>query len=130
VQPLGIHHVSLNVGDVDRSRTFYLEVLGGTERADRPDFGFGGAWIDLGDQQVHLIEAPVPANLGQHLAIAVADLAGVVAELRERGIAVGDPSPVGSSLQAFVTDPDGNLVELHEVGGAGSGGSPPRRAKI
>lgn len=118
MEPLGIHHVSINVTDAARSIAFYTEVLGGTVRADRPDFGFGGAWIDLGPQQLHLIEAPVPANHGQHLAVRVADLGATVDELRSGGVAVSDPSPVGSSLQAFLVDPDGNQVELHEVGGA------------
>lgn len=115
MEPLGIHHVSINVSDAAASTAFYTEVLGGTARTDRPDFGFGGAWIDLGPQQLHLIEAPVPANLGQHLAIRVADLDAVVAELRARGVEVGDPSPVGSGRQAFLVDPDGNAVELHQT---------------
>ena len=118
VDPLGIHHVSINVTDARRSLAFCTEVLGGKQRSDRPDFGFGGAWIDLGSQQLHLIEAPVPANLGQHLAVQVADLVATVAALRAAGVEVGDPSPVGASLQAFLVDPDGNQVELHEVGGA------------
>ena len=49
-------------------------------RDDRPDLGIGGAWIDLGSQQVHLVEAPVPSNLGQHFAIRVGDLDSVVGE--------------------------------------------------
>ena len=120
MQPLAVHHVSVNVTDVARSLAFYTDVLGGVVRADRPDFGFGGAWIDLGASQVHLIEAAVPPNLGQHFAVQVADLHEAVREVRARGIEVGDPSPVGSSLQAFVEDPDGNVVELHQVGAAAS----------
>lgn len=119
MQPRGIHHVSVNVSSVSESVGFYSGVLGGTVRDDRPDFGFGGAWIDLGSQQVHLIESPTPENLGQHFAIEVADLDGAVGELRAKGFDVGDPSPVGSARQAFVTDPSGNLLELHEVGSSG-----------
>jgi catechol 2,3-dioxygenase-like lactoylglutathione lyase family enzyme len=115
VQPLAIHHVSVNVSDVGRSVVFYTEVLGGTERADRPDFGFGGAWIDLGGQQLHLIEATVPDHHGQHFAIRVADLDGAVAELRGKHVAVTDPVPVGTARQAFTSDPDGNGIELHEI---------------
>jgi glyoxylase I family protein len=114
VQPTGVHHVSINVTDVDAAIRFYTDVLGLTVRDDRPDFGFGGAWLDAGGQQVHLIEADVPAGLGQHFALRVDDLAAVVDELRGQGLTVGDPSPVGTSLQAFVDDPSGNLVELHQ----------------
>ena len=91
MEPLAIHHVAINVTDVPRSVAFYTEVLGGTLRADRPDFGMGGAWIDLGEQQVHLLEAPVPRNLGQHFAIRVGDLDATVAELRSKGVDIADP---------------------------------------
>ena len=60
--PLAIHHVSINVPDVEAAVTFYTAVLGGTVRADRPDLGVDGAWIDFGPQQVHLVEAPVPGT--------------------------------------------------------------------
>jgi catechol 2,3-dioxygenase-like lactoylglutathione lyase family enzyme len=114
VQPLAVHHVSVNVTDVPAAAAFYTDVLGGTLRTDRPDFGFGGAWIDLGASQVHLLEAAAPPALGQHFAVAVADLDGAVAELRARGLRVDGPVPVGAGQQAFVADPAGNTVELYE----------------
>lgn len=113
----GIHHVSINVADVDAALRFYVDRLGLTQRDDRPDFGFGGAWLDAGAQQVHLIAGEVPAGLGQHLALQVDDLDDAVSELRSAGIDVGDPKPVGTARQAFVVDPSGNLVELHEPRG-------------
>lgn len=114
MRPDGLHHVSINVSDVSAARDFYTRVLGLTERADRPDFSFDGAWLDAGGQQVHLIEAEVPRELGQHFALAVTDLDATVAELRARGVAVTDPVPVGPGRQAFVTDPSGNRVELQQ----------------
>ncbi len=116
MEPLDIHHVAINVDDVDASIAFYTEVLGGRLRADRPDFGVGGAWIDLGSQQVHLLQAPVPRNLGQHFAIRVGDLDAVVAELRAKGIAIAAPVDSGSNRQTFLDDPSGNAIELHQVG--------------
>lgn len=114
MQPLTVHHVSVNVPDVPAGVAFYTDVLGGKLRADRPEFGFSGAWIDLGASQVHLLEAAPPPVLGQHFAVAVADLDAAVAELRERGIEVSDPTPVGTGRQTFVSDPAGNTVELYE----------------
>jgi len=114
MQPLAVHHVSVNVDDVDAAAAFYTDVLGGVLRDDRPDFGFGGAWIDLGASQVHLLEAGPPPVLGQHFAVAVADLDAAVVELRDRGIDVSDPTPVGRGRQTFVADPSGNTVELYE----------------
>ena len=52
VKPLAVHHVSVNVTNAGEGLAFYTDVLGGRERADRPDFGFGGAWIDLGSTQL------------------------------------------------------------------------------
>lgn len=117
MRPLAVHHVSINVDDVETAVGFYTDVLGLRPRTDRPDFGFGGAWLDAGGQQLHLIEGRPPAGLGQHFALLVDDLDSTVAELRERDVEVSDPTPVGSSRQAFLTDPSGNLVELHQVVG-------------
>lgn len=106
--------MSINVDDVDEAVRFYVDVLGFTLRSDRPDFGIGGAWLDVGAQQLHLIRAAVPSSNGQHFAVRVDDLAAVVAELQTKGVAVSDPSPVGTGQQAFVSDPSGNQVELHQ----------------
>jgi glyoxylase I family protein len=114
MEPLAIHHVSINVDDVDAALAFYVGLMGLRERGDRPDFGFGGAWLDIGGQQVHLIESEVPTAVGQHFAVLVADLDATVAELRQAGVTVSDPKPVGAALQAFLDDPAGNTVELHE----------------
>ena len=115
MRPLAIHHVSVTVGDVDAARRFYVDLLGMAERSDRPQFGFAGAWLDAGGQQLHLIAGDPPGDARHHFAVLVDDLAAVVAELRAAGVRVGDPRPVGSSLQTFVSDPDGNLVELHQA---------------
>jgi catechol 2,3-dioxygenase-like lactoylglutathione lyase family enzyme len=114
MQTLAIHHVSVNVPDTQAALRFYVDVLGLTVRNDRPDFGVGGAWLDAGDTQVHLIEAETPPNMGQHFAVLVDDLDAVVAELRERGLDVTDPSPIGPGRQSFTTDPAGNMVELNQ----------------
>lgn len=111
-----MHHVSINVDDIGAALDFYVGVLGLRTRSDRPDFGFGGAWLDAGDQQVHLIEGQVPKGNGEHFAILVADLHASINELRAHDIKVSDASPVGANLQAFLTDPAGNLVELHQAG--------------
>ena len=115
VQPLGIHHVSINVHDTAAAVEFYTGVLGLTLRDDRPDFGFGGAWLDLAGQQVHLLELPVPEDRGQHFAMQVADLDTTVAEIRAKGIDIAEPKPVGSGRQTFLRDPSGTLVELHQT---------------
>jgi catechol 2,3-dioxygenase-like lactoylglutathione lyase family enzyme len=118
VQPLGVHHVSINVNDLEAARSFYVDALGFTERTDRPDFpGTPGAWLDVGGQQVHLIVGDVPPRLGQHYAVLVQDVDVAVASLRDRGLRISDPVEVGTGLQSFTRDPCGNMIEIHEAGG-------------
>jgi catechol 2,3-dioxygenase-like lactoylglutathione lyase family enzyme len=113
---LGVHHVALCVPDVETARTFYVGQLGCHERADRPDFGFPGAWLDAGSQQIHLMqfEAREPAPL-QHFALQVADLDTAVAELQAKGVEVRRaPHTPGAGHQAFLKDPAGNEIELNQ----------------
>lgn len=117
--PLGIHHVSINVTDTSAAVEFYTSVLGLTQRHDRPEFPFAGAWLDLAGQQVHLLQIDMPDDRGQHFAISVADIESVVAEIRGNGVTVSDPKLVGSALQSFLHDPSGNLVELSQAGRQG-----------
>src|SRR2546423_15420194 len=105
--PLGLHHVSIMTPDVEAARAFYIDVLGLTPRTDRPDFGIGGAWLDAGGQQVHLIEGETPPAMGQHFAIAVDDLDAVVAALRGQGLEVSGPVGIGPGRQAVSQDPAG-----------------------
>jgi glyoxylase I family protein len=116
VHALAVHHVSINVDDVDAAVAFYVDVLGLTQRQDRPaDLGVDGVWLDAGAQQVHLIHAPPPAARGQHFALLVDDLDAAVDELRAQQVDVSDPVPVGRNRQSFLNDPAGNLIELHQA---------------
>ena len=110
-----VHHVSLNVDDVEAAVAFYTDVLGCGRLEDRPDFPFAGAWLDVGPQQIHLIAADVPPDCGQHVSLEVDDIHAAVTELRGRGIEVSDPVPVGVVLQSFLHDPAGNRIELDEI---------------
>jgi glyoxylase I family protein len=115
MRPLAVHHVSVMVPDVDEALRFYTEVLGLTQRDDRPELGIGGAWLDAGAQQLHLVQGEAPPGMGQHFALLIDDLDETITELRRRGVDVSDPRPVGTSRQAFVSDPSGNLIELHQA---------------
>ena len=115
MKPLGVHHVAINVSDIDEAVAFYTERLGLTVRADRPELGTPGAWLDVVDQQVHLVEKAPPESAGQHFALQVDDLDAVIAELREAGVEVSDGFAIGTGRQAFLNDPAGNTIELHQV---------------
>ena len=114
-----MHHVSFAVADLAKSKHFFCEVLGLPED-QRPDFGFPGAWLAVGDRQIHLIEEDAAGREAQgrisrsdHLAMEVADLGVVKARLGECGIefSEGGNERLGMS-QAFCSDPDGHTIEF------------------
>jgi glyoxylase I family protein len=117
-----LHHVAVSVTDLDRAKRFYGEVLGLTE-IERPAFDFPGAWYALGGQQLHLIVHTSPRSLrgttqidsrDGHLAVRLRDYDEALARLRTHGVSVKE-SPVNLTpwSQLYVTDPDGNVIELN-----------------
>ncbi len=112
----GVHHVSINVTDAAESVRFYVDVLGLAERDDRPDFDFDGAWLQAGEQQIHLLErADIVPPPGQHFALRVADLDAARAHLEAHGVEVRAPKQLDDICrQAFFEDPTGNLIELNQ----------------
>lgn len=111
---LRLHHVALNIRDIDDARKFYVGCLGLPEVA-RPDFGFPGLWLGLGEQTLHLIPSDEVAAHGQHFALQVEDLEAALEDLASRGIhPEGRLDVPNAGRQAFVRDPFGNLIELNE----------------
>jgi glyoxylase I family protein len=112
---IGLHHVQVNVPDVEAAVAFYCR-LGLRLRDDRPDIGVDGAWLDAGPQQLHLVKSSVPSDVGQHFALEVTELDAVVQQLRTLGVAVRGPRSLGPGLprQTAIHDPAGNRVELRE----------------
>ena len=111
----GVHHVSLNVDDVEGCLRFYVDVLG-LAQLPRPDFGFPGAWLEAGPQQIHLIHSPDHvAPKGQHFAFRVEDLDAARESLQAAGVEVSEPYEIPDvGRQAFLQDPAGNLIELNQ----------------
>ena len=111
---VGVHHVSIGVHDVDVSIEFYG--LLGLTPLPRPDFGFPGAWLQAGGQQVHLLQTDItPPTAINHYAFHVDDLDACVAHLTAHGIdARISNRTIGAGKQAFIEDPSGNVVELNQ----------------
>jgi catechol 2,3-dioxygenase-like lactoylglutathione lyase family enzyme len=110
----GVHHVSVNVDDVEAGRAFYVDVLG-MKVLPRPDLGLGGVWLAVGDQQIHLIELPPPAAQGQHFALRVDDIHAAADAIRAKGVAVTEPKQLADVCwQANLIDPAGNAIELNQ----------------
>jgi glyoxylase I family protein len=111
----GVHHVALCVDDVDAATDFYVDVLGCEQRADRPDFGFPGAWLDAGTQQIHLMQFADSPRTASHFALRVEDLDAWCAHLDAHGVAYRRSDHVANAgFQAFLADPAGNQIELNQ----------------
>ena len=119
-------HTMLRVGDLQRSIDFYTHVLGMKllRRKDYPDGRFTLAFVGYGDESENtVIELTYNwdtdrYDLGSgygHIAIEVDDVYEAVEELRSRGgkvIRNAGPMNAGSTIIAFVEDPDGYPIEL------------------
>ncbi|MCK4843211.1 MAG: VOC family protein [Methylococcales bacterium] len=117
---LCIHHSSLIVKDTQHSLKFYCSILG-FNLLDRPDFPYFGAWLDLGEQQLHLLELdnpdPItgrPAHGGKdrHVAFHVLNL-DLIKQALEQG-KVAYTLSVSGRKALFCRDPDGNALEFIE----------------
>jgi catechol 2,3-dioxygenase-like lactoylglutathione lyase family enzyme len=114
----GLDHITVNAGDLDASRRFYVDVLG-LHDGDRPAFDVPGIWLYAGGHPiVHLVgeRERKAANTGafDHYAFEAADLSGVIARLKSSGIAYELFTVPGlGRKQVFVEDPDGVKIELN-----------------
>ena len=115
MKPAGVHQVAICVDDVDAALKFYVGVLGCEQRSDRPDFGFPGAWLDAGTQQIHLMQFGAPAPSFSHFALRVDDTEACCADLEAAGVEFRRSDYVaGAGRQVFLKDPAGNEIELNQ----------------
>ena len=111
----GVHHVALCVADVPEALTFYVDVMGCSLRADRPDFGFPGAWLDAGPQQIHLMAFGDPERSMSHFALQVDNIDAWCEHFDARSVAYQrSPHTPGAGQQVFLHDPAGNQLELNQ----------------
>jgi len=123
-------HTMLRVGNLKRSIDFYTQVLGMQllRTTERPDQKYDLAFVGYGSNPGHA-EIELTYNYGVdrydlgsafgHVAIGVADVAATCAAVRDKASALGgaisrEPGPVkgGTTVIAFITDPDGYKIEL------------------
>jgi lactoylglutathione lyase len=121
-----ILHTMLRVGDLERSLAFYRDVLGMSllSRRDYPEGKFTLAFIGYGKNPEHA-EIELTHNWGTdkyeigtafgHVALGVDDIYAACDRIRAAGGNITrEPGPMkhGSTVIAFVTDPDGYKIEL------------------
>ncbi len=117
-----ILHASLIVADTKTALDFYQGILGLEMDPARPDLGYPGAWLNIGRQQIHLLELPNPdpvigrpqhGGRDRHIALAVTDLDALAQVLEQHDV---DYTLSRSSRRAlFCRDPDGNALEFVEM---------------
>ena len=125
-----ILHTMLRVGDLEQSIAFYRDVLGMTliRRKDYPGGEFTLAFLGYGENPDHA-EIELTHNWGTdeydlgdgygHIAIGVDNIVEVCDKIRHAGgIITREPGPMkhGTTVLAFVKDPDGYKIELIEQG--------------
>lgn len=121
-----ILHTMLRVGDLDRSIKFYTEVLGMKllRQKDYPDGKFTLAFVGYGDEKDNTV-IEMTYNWGVdsydlgggfgHIALEVDDVYEATEAIRNRGgkvIRDAGPMNAGTTIIAFVEDPDGYQIEL------------------
>jgi lactoylglutathione lyase len=123
-----ILHTMFRVGDLDRSIAFYTEVLGMKllRRKDFPDGKFTLAFVGYGEESEGAVielthnwdtKSYDIGNGFGHVALAVGNAAQACADVKARGGKVtreAGPMKHGTTVIAFVEDPDGYKIELIE----------------
>ena len=131
-----ILHTMLRVGDLQRSIDFYTKVLGMKllRTSDNPEYKYTLAFVGYGNNPDHA-ELELTYNYGEtqyemgsaygHIAISADDIYATCDSVRSNGGNITrEPGPVkgGSTVIAFITDPDGYKVELIERKDHAAGG--------
>ena len=128
-----LHHVSLPVTDLERSKQFYEKIIG-LKPIERPPFDFPGAWYQVGEsQQLHLIvhgQSTFRSGKGMdtrdiHLAIRVKSYFKAREFLHSKGYSpdatdelmktVESPKARAGFPQIYLLDPDRNIIELNSA---------------
>lgn len=133
-----IDHIVLRVRDIDTMRRFYCDVLGASHVAWRPQFGMSHLRAGVSMIDLITVDGPLGRQGGaaagkegrnlDHLCLRVEpfDREAIVAHLKEHGVAVGEIrqryGAEGNGVSIYLTDPEGNTVELK---GPSDGKPPP-----
>ena len=132
IRVVEIHHAAVRINgdeaDLGANLGFYRDLLGLMPDEKRPNIrDTPGFWINVGEVgQIHLIGGPQPSWMAKgegkdptspHIALAVEDITEAKAELERQGTSFWTLTGVAGpqAEQVFMHDPNGNIIELHQV---------------
>jgi catechol 2,3-dioxygenase-like lactoylglutathione lyase family enzyme len=124
---MDIHHIAIKVkpGQLKQAEEFYTKVLGMTQAA-RPDLGFPGAWLNVQNTMIHLVDQTFPPSADpwyarpeatsaiDHIAIKAKGFDEIKKRVNDLGYDWRQTIIADVGLwQLFVLDPSGVVVELN-----------------
>ena len=118
---LELNHINIETADIDRSASFYTDVLG-LVSGERPEFDRPGHWMYMDNMPIVHIISPLPDNklltgskhaAISHFALRIKDFEAMREHLINLSIPYTEVGVPGSDRrQFFINDPDGVVVEL------------------
>ena len=131
---LTLHHINLSTSDVEQMDNFYQHILGLDDKVDglptlEKNKGYAGdvAFVSDGAIQMHLAQKDIHAGFNAqqfvnpvsrgHIAFRTDDIASFKQHLTANNIPFADwgNQAVAGWQQIFFYDPDGNVIEVHQV---------------
>lgn len=115
LQLTGVHHCSIMVSEMSRAVSFYRDVLGLKEIPTPSTFPAAGLrvrWFDLGNEQIHLMPGGPDKIAPRHFAVHVQDAKAAREYLKSREVEVRETTPIPGADRFFISDPDGNNIEI------------------
>jgi len=119
---LGVDHHSVVIKNVEKSRHFYIDILGLELDTSRPEMSFDGLWIKVGAQAIHCLclknpdpvdNRPEHGGRDRHVCLVGSDINSLIESLEQHYI---DYTRSKSGRQAiFFRDPDGNAIEVKQA---------------
>lgn len=131
---LTLHHINLSTSDVEQMDNFYQHILGLDDKVEglptlEKNKGYAGdvAFVSDGAIQMHLAQKDIHAGFNAkqfvnpvsrgHIAFRTDDIASFKQHLTANNIPFADwgNQAVAGWQQIFFYDPDGNVIEVHQV---------------
>lgn len=118
-------HYTMRVKNLDRSATFYKEVLGLKEIYNKTEKEYI-RWFSLGNGELHLAEKPdevVETHVGLHIALSIENMDAFMEKLKRNNITIHNSKGTAGELtvradgvrQIYFKDPDNYWIEVNEA---------------